>query len=614
VANDRNVAVAIGVANASKLRYLGAAVNGAKAFYDWAGKLGYEATLLTDEDAPVTMTRLRQTIEKALSQPSGTVAAPIHRCVLYFAGHGLIREAEEGLWLLSDWYTEVRAVAVEVLKRRLYMYNISQITIISDACRSLPSDMQASDLISDGVLGRGPSVPSPLVAVDKFVAAQDGSVAYSIPGENPEDDRCIFTGVLMEGLWGVAPTAFSKLVPKVTSSSLGTYLKTEVPKIAAKYQLTLNPSVSPTFPEDDNVYFGDVIPPPGAPPFPAWPPPESLVRNGPLVVGPANEGVSQEGAPTRGMPRPSVTPPLRPQDDELETSAKFTAQLKSQATSWPMKESGVEVEGAQIAAVWVNPALTAMPDTLTRTRWIVQESGACLGRPTPMLVELDNGKRESSYIALAALPDFGAFVVCDERGAAALRYGSLDNDPFTAEAIENALVAMESGALRGEEASTLALALREGKHAAPVLGAIAAYLYDSAGDLESIQRMANFYIENKQPIPYDVALLAQLEGQWRGVELWAKVPAIAARVTPRQDAPWDAYAIAENWGVVGGLWPWMKQGWTFLDAPEDVGSQLIAPVLLDARDHLTRARFATFNQAGAMLLTQAFALQRNEGC
>ena len=37
--------------------------------------------------------------------------------------------------------------------------------------------------------------------------------------------------------------------------------------VAAKYQLTLNPSVSPTFPEDDNVYFGDMIPPPGAPPF-----------------------------------------------------------------------------------------------------------------------------------------------------------------------------------------------------------------------------------------------------------------------------------------------------------------------------------------------------------
>ena len=71
--------------------------------------------------------------------------AHIHRLVFYFAGHGLIREAEGGLWLLSDWYGEQRAVAVEGLKR-LYMHNIQPISIFSDSCRSLPPNMDAADL------------------------------------------------------------------------------------------------------------------------------------------------------------------------------------------------------------------------------------------------------------------------------------------------------------------------------------------------------------------------------------------------------------------------------------------------------------------------------------
>jgi hypothetical protein len=618
-------------------------VNGAKAFHEWATKLGYQSTLLTDEQDAVTMSRLRDTLEKVLMPAAGSAIVPIHRCILYFAGHGLIREAEEGLWLLSDWYDDSRAVAVEVLKRRLYLYNVSQIAIFSDACRSLPPDIQTSDLTADGVLGRGPCPPSPLVAIDKYIAAQDGAVAYSIPGINPEDDRCIFTGVLLQGLWGVAPSAFSPLLKtKVTSSSLGTYLVTEVPKVAAQYQLRLNPSVSPTFPDPDNVYFGDMTPPPQAPTFPAWPPPESVAGGAPAAAGPATvttvvvtpreltaQGLSKRDAGglsvakhilesvkesymTMGQEPEAQGPGVGRPIDELPLPVGFGVQLKSQATSWITSESGFEVQGAQLTAVWLEAGLTVKPDLQSSARWIVQENGARLERPSAMLVELDNESQERFFLALAALPNFGAFLVCDKWGAAALRYGSMVNDPITALAVESALAAMESGALRGDQAETLARALRMGKHAAPVLGVIAAYLYDSAGDLESIRRFAQFYIEKGQPIPYDVAMLAQLEGYWRGSKLWVTVPQIAPRINPQPNHEWDSAAIRGGEGVVGGLWPWMRQGWAFLDAPEDAGSQLIRTALLDAREHLTRARFATMDHAGAMLLSNAFQLQRQE--
>jgi hypothetical protein len=236
------VALSIGVSSAPPLPYLSGAVNSAHGFHKWAAALGYQAVLATDENAPITVARLRGELEAILNPAN----APFHRLVLYFAGHGLIREAEEGLWLLSDWHKDLRAVAIEALKRRLRMYEVKQITIFADACRSLPPDINAADLTADGVLGRGPINPQTMPDVDKFIAAQDGTATFMVPGENPEDDRCLFSGVLLEGLWGAKPTAFSAVRKNlVTSNSLGTYLKSEVAMVAGRYKYTLNPIVSP---------------------------------------------------------------------------------------------------------------------------------------------------------------------------------------------------------------------------------------------------------------------------------------------------------------------------------------------------------------------------------
>ena len=62
----RDVAIAIGVADARPLSYLGGATNGARAFHDWASKLQYDSRLLIDDDQPVTMERLRSALETML--------------------------------------------------------------------------------------------------------------------------------------------------------------------------------------------------------------------------------------------------------------------------------------------------------------------------------------------------------------------------------------------------------------------------------------------------------------------------------------------------------------------------------------------------------------------
>src|SRR5882757_11111160 len=109
----RRAALVIGVSDAKPLPFLAGALNGAKAFQRWADALGYQTRLVTDEDDPVTVLRLRAELEALLA-----AAGPpdTHRLLIYFAGHGVIREANEGLWLLSDWWQELRAVGVESLR------------------------------------------------------------------------------------------------------------------------------------------------------------------------------------------------------------------------------------------------------------------------------------------------------------------------------------------------------------------------------------------------------------------------------------------------------------------------------------------------------------------
>jgi hypothetical protein len=541
----RMAALAIAVSDPKPLAYLSGALNGARDFNKWATALGYESRLLTDEKDPVTLDRLRAELEDMLKPAS----EPIYRFSIYFAGHGLIREAEEGLWLLSDWYDKMRAVAVEVLKRRLYWYDIKQISIFADACRSLPTDIYAADLAADPVLGRGPRQPTFPPVIDKFIAAQDGAKTYMITGEKPESDRCLFSGVLLQGLWGARTEAFSSIFSnKVTSQSLAAYLQGEVPKIAERYNCILMPSVLPTFPPGDDIYY-DHNADPSPPSFPDWPPSQTSTKLGVVTAS------------------------------EPASAAALLEQLRNQTRPDRHEAgSGFALEGMPIKAIWTTPEISA--ERLGAQQWwrIGQVVGRELDYPTPVLIEFEDG----CFAALAMLPSFFATILRETRGVTAVIYREVHSDPDVAAGTEDAIAEMETGALRADRATDLAVELRQLKHFDPVRGVLSAYLYDSICDIESVCRMASFYIQEGQPIPYDIALLAQVKTEWRDGRLYAHVPAIAAR-QPRtlaeQRFAWTHSATPKATGIVGGLWPWMRQGWAFFDEAE-VSSNLVLPISL----------------------------------
>ncbi|MFF5076239.1 hypothetical protein ACFY36_04260 [Actinoplanes sp. NPDC000266] len=574
----RRAAVAIGVSEAPPLPYLGGAVNGAREFDAWARGFGYESRLVTDDGEPVTAARLRGEFEALLS------GGPFHRLIIYFAGHGVIRELDQGLWLLSDWNAELRAVAVEVLRRRLALYRVNQVAIFADACRSLPADVDTADLTPDGLLGRGPGPRSATMSVDKFIAAQDGTEAFMIPGADPDDDRCLFSGVALSALWGTQQDAFSKVVPgMVTSRSLGAYLQAEVPRLAETYRLKLVPSVSPTFPDLDDVYYGDG-PAVEAPVFPPWPPAEAL------RIG---------GRVTRQL-----------EDDGYETVADDALERRMRTQNRPdhfETGAGFAVDGGQVTGVWtadgVHAGAAGRPDW-----WHVGLPGVVpLRHPAPALIHLAAG----CFVAVTALPGFIGSVVATSTGAAALIYHDIYAPPGEARATEAAIGELERGGLRAGDALDLAAELRLGKHMDPVRGVLGAYLYDSVADVESIRRMAYGYIAHDQPIPYDIALLADLPAapDDRGL-LRVTVPAVAARSarTERESSlPWTHAATPEAAGVVAGHWPMLRQGWAYLD--DDPGSALVRPGLAELAPELTAARFSTFPQAAGLRLAKLFALR-----
>jgi hypothetical protein len=581
----RMAALAVGVGSAKPLPYLSGAVNGARDFHGWAQGMGYDSQLLVDEQKPVTIPRLAGELEALLNAaPAGT-----HRLVIYFAGHGVLREAEEGLWLLSDWYTQLEAVHVEAMKRRLYRFRVHQIAIFADACRGVAPDIGVTDLTAHAVLGRGPGEPATDVEIDKFIAAQDGSDTYMVPGATPSDDRCLFSGVLIEGLWGMKPEAFSKLrKDKITGGSLGAYLKTEVPELAKRYGRKLNPNVSATFLEGDDIYFGDG--PKTTPPvFAGWPPPEAVApKLEQFRMAYASETIAGEIADGGALERQ-----LRTQDrpTHFETG------------------SGFAIDGDAVLAIWTPRDVTAEMDPGGPGWWRVRPANSqILSTPAPVLIEFASG----NFAAVTALPDFIGSLVVRDRGVAGLIYRETYTDQRVATPTERAIGELEKG-LRADAATDLAVELRQEKHADPVRGVISAYLYDSIGDLDSIRRMAYYYVQHDQPIPYDIALLGQLGAERRddGV-LVAQVPAVLAR-EPRteaeQEVEWSYTETPEATGEVGGFWPWLRQGWAFLEEPGPGETTVVIRHLTRAARNLQPARFTTLDQPGGRQISQLLQLE-----
>lgn len=649
----RKVCLAIGVADAQQLAYLPGARNGAKAFGAWADKFGYQTEVLTDELDPVTVDGFKQRLEALLAN---AVSQETERAIIYFAGHGLTRDAADDLWLLSTWFGNQEAINVSGLVRKLDRYNIKQLVVVSDACRTLPTGAQDADL-TEHKFPRGPVVEQTPQA-DHWRASSQYRAAFMVKGQTSEQDRCIFSGVLTDALWGHYPAAFEQTgdMRRITNFALAKCLQNEVPAVARRYKvkgqpIELTPDLRPGLWPPDNVYVD--APPQTPPPVTPWPAGGAVAQGDadssgdprPVggtwstrapYLGTADAELARDEtsvATTRGGPRGTNRRGRHSIDRSLlETSRTLSSRFARNIFMWDItlaenplpamsvQHSHFSVFDSNSTAVWEQSQEPVAFST--RGRYIGQtdiermpQGNLYRGRasfPTksvPLLIRVS----AEHYVGAAVYQNRNTNFYITDRGAQGLMMGSRD-EGFSAfvesdlaqslaeSEVAQAIVKLQFGSLSPDDAHQLAQGLRYQKHSNPVAGVIAAYLYNRIGDIDNIRRIALYYIQAGEPVPFDVALLARVssERDSKG-EIFITVPSVEAREGfGRDDAAFTRNAMEGGRGVVAGAFPWLRQGWILLD--DEGEGALYPPGLSHLAQYLLPAPFTTLRGDGGRML------------
>jgi hypothetical protein len=222
------------------------------------------------------------------------------------------------------------------------------------------------------------------------------------------------------------------------------------------------------------------------------------------------------------------------------------------------------------------------------------------------LVEFEN----RSFGTCVAMDYMVARLGHNGSGIAAMVFQPGYSDPHDLTALaltEEAIARLASGTLDIAETTDLATDLRMLKHVNPVLGVICAYLYDAIGDQDSIRRMAYFYVQNYQAIPYDIAFLADLASQEHpDGRLRAIVPPLPER-EPRTEHEgefqWTTTSTPAAEGSIGGRVFWLRQGWPFL-ASATPSETAMGSGIADLIQGLLSTPFTTLDDAaGRKLIT-----------
>lgn len=591
------------------------AVYAANEISNWARRCEFDVVeTVTDESrsSDVTIERLRTVLQSILVDDGQT----IDTFVLHFAGHGFRSSSEGKLWLPTNWKKELRGISAEGLRKRLYRHGITNLSIFSDACRSVVTDIDSLEIDEDSILGAGPyDAKAPIL--DRFNAVSDGFQAFMVAGSSPKDSRCVFSNALLEGLWGHSDAAFDKYERgKVTAESLALFLQKRLREIGTIYGISCSPENYPGIPRDHLIYYDEAQPPAGERPAPpTWPNlPKSVIDRSdisakiglrPDIFLPhSDRGTAREVTSAQARGR---TPGKKPSSGISNESDKIRRkfQLSSEAFTFG---ANLIVNGGEVRQIWtMSGEIARLAAAASSSEYVVDLDEV---HSTPVLVEFVDG-------IFASMILYESLVTVLSRDAKGV-IGWLCIEPwgdrfYQMEPSINAIAQLRSGDLSARDADFLAIEFRREKHVNPTLGALSSYLYDYTGDTESIRRMAYFYADRNQPIPYDIALLGLLDlgpGQHESKVL---VPATEARPDGQgnDDVPaWVKDATPEVKGRLAGAWPLFRQGWTFIDDPEPVEAAA-ALGLKELAEHLLPSHFTSFDCEGGEIAISILGLRES---
>jgi hypothetical protein len=607
--------IAIGVSQpGGGLAALPGAITAVQRMTDWATAQGY-ATLQFHDAAgtAITVDMLRDKMAEAIR--AIVTQRPLKRLVIYFVGHGAAQGVGDQYWILSHWKKRpTEAIKVVALQRMLEYYGPEQVAIIGDACQEVSPVFV--DLIGSAVLDRpDPEEEQRAYELDQFFAVDTGKQAFMIKAQGEQKDFCLFTEVLLDALEGDAQDRCFELVNDqrtVTSQSLASYLTIAVAREAGKFGLRMTPRPLPGF-FSDRVYrtLPDDPPPLAGAGLPPVRPDHNLTYSINPRPTPPSDTMRWQPPPRAGVRR---LQPLEDVREALEANRASQDRVrKAQKRSFMISalgavsddrfESGwdLSVTGADVVRIDANFALATATGAPCSWYQLLPAQTEPISTPawSDALVSLADGR----IAAVCTLQGFVATLHIVDATSSSLFHRPTGSNFYEGEFTIGLLAQTQAGLLQPEEIIDAATVLRQGKHQVITLGCLAAQLYDSLRDLDSLRSMAAFYARAQQPIPLDIILygggiLSEANGR-----LFASIPAVEAR-EPRTDleaARTFTYrstpAIQRH--PVAGRVPWMRQAWSAIAtaACED-SAKAWRDLALAALPHLAPGQFTTLHSSG----------------
>ncbi|WP_424888879.1 hypothetical protein [Streptomyces sp. XH2] len=196
--------VLIGVRSSGGLPRLQAVGKGLDAMRDWAIDQGIptgHVTVRSDEDGtPVRASDVFDAVHAYVDR------GVIGQLIVYFCGHGVNNNGSE-FWLLTGAPANPNeAINVARSIRLAERCGIPHVVLVSDACRTAPTGIQADDVTGSEIF---PNLPATAATgcVDVFYACRLGEPAFEIADavEASRSYRAVYTEVFAEALRGMYP-------------------------------------------------------------------------------------------------------------------------------------------------------------------------------------------------------------------------------------------------------------------------------------------------------------------------------------------------------------------------------------------------------------------------
>ncbi|UQS16598.1 hypothetical protein [Pseudomonas sp. HS6] len=653
----RRACLAIGVSTVTaatneglSFAYLDGAIFAARSMGEWALRSGFGADnvrVVDDGDTkgvvnPVTKERVQKAVDELF--PAG--AEVVDQLILSFCGHGLTDENLDSInWLFSDSLLMRYRVVANRFYSELLLHGIKRITLITDACRGAPNNL---DLMRfEGVRGitvQGTKVESP--RFDRLASCQDGQLGYMVYDQTANmPGKCVFSGVIVDALWGSEPSAFENGV--ITTATLGNCVRSRTTERANEYHVKLYPQclVDP----ESVVLYDTMTPPQGPIDLQPWP-----VGSNTAVLGVESAvGVPDSAdhilerihidrafrdrilGQNFGLRRFNLTAPdshvipipadskdlLKDLVDLRQTTARIPGQqqkvktlvqqLESQAAAREVRNRLEQIEQVNNAnlIVWGDRVKIHPRSRIHQLAFNFHFNEFHLdsdSNGTPVLVELSDGQ----FTPVVPYTGLYAVVTPSPGGNVFQAYGEMGSPERYRVALQ-AIDDFAAGRLQIDSLDRLAADLRHEKHADPMLGVICAYLYRATADYDNIRRMAYFYGSQGQPVPYDIALLGAMQvTRNEDGNLRLHVPAVKAREM-RQNAPslpgYATQATPDMQARIGGRCPWLGLGWDYVNDPRPEWAVLVEG-LADHAANVRRSGATTLPEYSARRLARLWGL------